>query len=1112
MPVPGQGWDAPLCTAVTGNPSAEGEAQTEAVGDGSAQEGSPRTPDQSTVGMSSAAEPEPGLSGDDDVPRLKVGELLAGRFSVVRFIARGGMGAVYEATDVLLRSRVALKVIRSLIATDAVAMERFRREVLLARRVGHPNVCHVYELYEATPAAGVPIHFLTMELLEGESLAQHLARKGRLTTAEALPLVRQMCEGLAAAHAEGVVHRDFKSSNVMLVTWAPSEGQAQVQSTRVVITDFGVARAAHLSAGTEPDEGRLTGRAAMVGTPAYMAPEQVTGGTVSPATDIYSLGVVLYEMVTGKLPFAADTPLACAARRLNEAPPRPELLASGLDARWADAIVRCLAREPKRRFRTALDVLEALTEPPRRWRRPLFVAGLVSVLLLGAFAAVWALSRPQRGKASRVASVTAPRPVAAILGFANALPSKGLSWLPTAVEEGLHHELAAAETSLRVLPTDRVANARRSLGITEDGVSELQSRSRLQGLLVANTLIYGDIAPAGPGSDAVHVRLHLLDGPTGRELALFSEELGPGAAKLPAVLVRLGSNLRHALHASPSPEEEAALTPSRIRSLDAAHAYAEGVLSMRAFDYTQARDFFDAALAHDSDLVDAQRRIVESWERQGFRRRASEAAERLALQRHLLTSGQSAELAAQALALGPDAQKGRDAQLALFNTRSDDVELGLEVAFDDMLGFSSKTELAIVRRLRQLPSPPSGDLRLDLLEAEADPDSAHTDALLAAAERRAKELGARSELAWASELRADTLWNSGRGLQAVTSFQEALRLFSEVRALEDVARTRRRLAILLADSAPPREAIAALDEAAGVHRRLGNRWRLHNLLSFSAFEWFVVGEGEVGKKRLEEALTEAQLVGEPPSPNYLWAKAFGLYLEADVAGLKGMVQALRAGPSPFEALALLVEGWVLREQDHLEEARGSLLRTVLLREQSGDARASVRPLSDACRVECEKGHPAQGLACLATVPKRSDMGGRYAVLHDVNEAQCRYLSLDFAGAEKAARQALADAPPGDLVSRAISNIELARAMAARGENGKAISALNGNLAEVESRHYTQLAFEAALALGEAELAAGFAGGRARLVRLEQEARTKEFFRIARLAREALDRNRSGKSG
>jgi len=173
-------------------PPTEEGARTEAAGDApTREEPAHRTPDQSTVGLASSIQPTGAPArAEGEFAALDIGETLAGRFTVLRFIARGGMGAVYEASDVLLRTRVALKVIGGHLATDATATERFRREVLLARRVGHPNVCRVYELYEARTGRGASIHFLTMELLEGESLARRLARTGRMRTEEALPLVK----------------------------------------------------------------------------------------------------------------------------------------------------------------------------------------------------------------------------------------------------------------------------------------------------------------------------------------------------------------------------------------------------------------------------------------------------------------------------------------------------------------------------------------------------------------------------------------------------------------------------------------------------------------------------------------------------------------------------------------------------------------------------------------------------------------------------------------------------------------------------------------------------------------------------------------------------------
>lgn len=328
-----------------------------------------------------------GGAGDPDLPGLRPEELLAGRFSIVRFIARGGMGAVYEAADLILNTHVALKLIRSPLVADTSALERFRRELLLARRVGHPNVCHVYEFYDARTAAGVPVHFLTMELLEGETLGARLHQHGRMTPTEALPLVLQMCDGLSAAHAEGVIHRDFKSSNVMLVQHRDPSGARVTESTRVVITDFGIARPFQHTAGEAAETG-LTGGAGIVGTPEYMAPEQVTGGAVTPATDIYALGVVLYEMVTGKLPFVGDTPLVAAAKRIHETPTAPDRVVPGLDRRWSEVILRCLAREPERRFRSAGEVRRALLAPPSRRGRSLAVAAaaVLGVALAGVVA------------------------------------------------------------------------------------------------------------------------------------------------------------------------------------------------------------------------------------------------------------------------------------------------------------------------------------------------------------------------------------------------------------------------------------------------------------------------------------------------------------------------------------------------------------------------------------------------------------------------------------------------------------------------------------------------------------------------------------------------------
>ncbi len=315
-------------------------------------------------------------------PIFCAGDVLAGRFRIVRFIAQGGMGEVYEAEDLELGERVALKTIRQSDGEGETALERFRREVLLARRVTHPNVCRIFDVFrhrfEPSPGLAGPreVLFLSMELLRGDTLAERLRQRGRMTVDEALPVATQMAAALDAAHQAGIVHRDFKSNNVMLIP----QGDG---APRVVVTDFGLA-GAHDERAQPQDESGLT-----MGTPAYMAPEQVEGGDVGPAADVYALGVVLFEMVTATVPFMAATAAATANLRLYNDAPSPRQRVPDLDPRWEAAILRCLERRQEQRFGTAGEAAAALQPPegppPKRSRARLLaeialVAALVALV------------------------------------------------------------------------------------------------------------------------------------------------------------------------------------------------------------------------------------------------------------------------------------------------------------------------------------------------------------------------------------------------------------------------------------------------------------------------------------------------------------------------------------------------------------------------------------------------------------------------------------------------------------------------------------------------------------------------------------------------------------
>jgi serine/threonine-protein kinase len=277
--------------------------------------------------------------------RFLSGAMLAGRYRIVGLLGRGGMGEVYRADDVKLGQPVALKFLPEALERNESRLQRFLNEVRIARQVSHVNVCRVYDIGEIAPstssgrASSGPQHYLSMEYVDGEDLSSLLRRIGRLPADKAVQIARQICAGLAAAHSRGVVHRDLKPSNVML------DGQGQV-----CITDFGLAG---LAEGFEGAEIR-------VGTPAYMSPEQLAGKEVSVKSDIYSLGLVLYELFTGKAAFAASSLAELSRKQRETSPTSPSTLVPDLDPAVERVLLRCLEKDPALRPSSALAVAAAL--------------------------------------------------------------------------------------------------------------------------------------------------------------------------------------------------------------------------------------------------------------------------------------------------------------------------------------------------------------------------------------------------------------------------------------------------------------------------------------------------------------------------------------------------------------------------------------------------------------------------------------------------------------------------------------------------------------------------------------------------------------------------------
>jgi hypothetical protein len=266
-------------------------------------------------------------------PRFVPGTLLGERYRIVALAGKGGMGEVYRADDLKLEQTVALKFLPQALAQDGAALARFHREVRIARQVSHPNVCRVFDIGEVNAAP-----YLTMEYVDGEDLASLLRRIGRLPPDKALEIARQLCAGLAAAHDHGVIHRDLKPANVML------DGRGKVR-----ITDFGLAGVA---ADLHGEEG--------AGTPAYMAPEQLAGKEATVRSDLYALGLLLYEVFTGKRAFEGTTLHELLRLQEQTTPSTPSAHVKDIDPLVERVILRCLEKDPPRRPASALQVAAAL--------------------------------------------------------------------------------------------------------------------------------------------------------------------------------------------------------------------------------------------------------------------------------------------------------------------------------------------------------------------------------------------------------------------------------------------------------------------------------------------------------------------------------------------------------------------------------------------------------------------------------------------------------------------------------------------------------------------------------------------------------------------------------
>ncbi len=927
-------------------------------------------------------------------PTFMAGDMIAQRYRVARFIARGGMGEVYEADDLELRERIALKTVRSEGAGDTLAVERFRREIQLARKVTHPNVCRIFDVSHHRPDgdASSGVIFLTMELLVGETLAERLRRGGPLQPAEALPIARQVADALHAAHQVGVVHRDLKPGNVMLV-----EGRGTL---RAVVTDFGLAR---LESGSEDQQGLALTSAGVVGTPAYLAPEQVEGKEITPAVDVYAFGIVLYEMLTGTVPFLGDTALSTAVKRLQQPPPSPRAQVPGLDQRWEAAILRCLAREPSARFATAPAAIDAICRdmapenrrpaqlprvapaaapaaqsptgrPPERrafrQRRGVQSACLAALVLVSLGVGWLRFSQwrtrqmePERRLALLTERIT-PRRAVAVLGFKNLSGTPGTEWLSSGLAEMLSTELGTGG-KLRVIAGENVARTKLELGLGNVDSLARDTLARLRAQLGTDAVVLGSYTTIdGPSGRQIRLDLRLQDASQGETTATVAET--GTEAQLFDLVSRIGKRLRRELKVDEEGEakEVRAALPANT---EATRLYSEGVNKLRSFDPVGARDLLIRAVSADPNSALAHSGLSAAWSALGYdgkardeAKAANDLAAGLSQEERLLIQGRYLETI-------QDWSHATEIYWTLWSLFPDNLDYGLRLATAQTAAGRLDEALATTTALRSLPAPSGQDTRIDLAEAMAAGARSDFKRQQEAASRaavKAQTHGAPLMVAQARLLECRAQRNLGAAQKALDACEEGRQLYATAGDRAGVAEALTHAANVLFDRGDLPAAAKLYEEALTTYREIGNRGGEAGALNNIAVVLKSQGDLEHARQLYQEVLTISREVGSRGGEAYALNNLAGVLLRRGDLGDAGKLfeQSLairrEQGDKSGEAYALDNIGVVLRKRGDLAAARKRHEESLAIRREIGQKIGEVASLTNLGTVLLEQGELA----------------------------------------------------------------------------------------------------------------------------------------------------------
>jgi eukaryotic-like serine/threonine-protein kinase len=828
---------------------------------------------------------------------LASGHLLAQRYEVLSLLGEGGMGAVYKARDVELGRMVALKVIRPDLARNRAILDRFKQELILATQVTHRNVVRIYDLGEAEG-----IKFITMEYVEGEDLAALIHQRAKLPPHEAVNIIEQVCRALEAAHSVGVIHRDLKPQNIML----------EKGTGRILVMDFGLAKTL--------EGNRMTQTGAMVGTMEYMSPEQALAGNLDQRSDIFSLGLIFYELLTGQTPFRADSALASLIKRTQERVVPVSEFDKSVPPELSQIVSRSLERDVALRYQTSAELLAdlelwagtgksgiiaaRLKPGPRRWadENKRLVAGAVGLVLLLIATLTYFLVRPRSAsvpQAKQEAQAAKARSLA-ILPFRNSSGDPKDDWIGSSVADMLSTDIGQS-AHLHTVPTDRLHQVLSDLHIGPDAAVDPDMLRRVAQFSSADVLVSGQYARFG---DQIVIDASIRDMAHDQAVPVKAQAL---VKDLPTAIDSLADSVRKnlALTADVVEELKAQSFKPNTQSIEALREYDQGSVLMRAGKYLEALKHLQTATNQDPQFALAFSKLADAQSQLGFQSDAEQSSIRatdlannqnLPLPEKYLISASNARIM-------KDNKKALEAYENLAKSSPGDVDVQYELGnlylqngqydkaraeFAGVLKTDPKNikalwSLGVVDNLTGNPQAALDSLtRGDSLAIQVDNEEQHALMLLSIgisyrllnkpeeALRNYQEsiavnekIGQKRGVAAALNEVAAVQWTSGHPELALVSYNKALTLLREIGMKDEVANTLTNMGSAYSDLGKFDQALDVYKQALQIQRETGDQSYESRCLDNIAVVYLAMGDTNNAFTYSQQALQLREKLGVP---------------------------------------------------------------------------------------------------------------------------------------------------------------------------------------------------------------------------------------------------------